>query len=331
MEAYLTSVISSEMGADGSIEFLKAHAITSRSWLLAQLELSRALKNGSRLRIPTLYQEAGRIIRWYDREDHDLFDVCADDHCQRYQGTTKAFTPAVEQAVRDTRGMVLMNGDEICDARFSKSCGGVSELFENAWGADHHDYLIPVRDQEGETLPDLTDEQTAIAWIVSSPPSYCNVTDPAVIRRILPSVDRETVDSYRWTVTYSQEELAEIIKKKSGIDFGEIVGLVPVRRGPSGRIVELHIQGTKTSLVVGKELEIRRFLSPAHLYSSAFVVETEPTVNGIPSRFTFRGAGWGHGVGLCQIGAGVMGEHGFSCEDILRHYFPGSALGRLYR
>jgi SpoIID/LytB domain protein len=223
-----------------------------------------------------------------------------------------------------------MSGDEVCDARFSKSCGGVSELFESAWSDEPHAYLPPVRDTSGEAVPELTNEAAANRWILSSPQSFCNVTDPQIIRRILPSVDRETVDSYRWSVTYRQSELSSLIASKSGINFGAIRALVPLKRGPSSRIVELRIEGSTTSLSVGKELEIRKYLSPSHLYSSAFVVEPGPDVDGVPESFTLKGAGWGHGVGLCQIGAGVMGELGHPAETILSHYFPGSQLTRIY-
>lgn len=331
VEEYLTSVISSEMSAEGPLEFLKAHAIASRSWLLAQIHLSRQLKTGKKSRASSFHHEPGRLIRWYDREDHDLYDVCADDHCQRYQGVTKAYTPAVAQAVQSTRGTVLMHNGAICDARFSKSCGGVSELYENAWDPEHHPYLVPVRDAQGAQMPDLTNEDQASAWIRSSPDSFCKLEDQALFHRILPQVDQETIDSYRWRVEFSQEELSARLKEKTGIDFGDIVSLVPVRRGASARIVELMINGSRTSLLVGKELEIRRILSPSHLRSSAFIVDTEGTKGNVPEKFILLGAGWGHGVGLCQIGAGVMGERGYAAEHILSHYFPGSKLEHLYR
>jgi stage II sporulation protein D len=330
VEDYLTSVISSEMSAEGPLEFLKAHAITSRSWLLAQIQQSRELKAGLRSRPPSVHHEAGRLIRWYDREDHRLFDVCADDHCQRYQGVTKAFTPAVAEAVNATRGQVLLYEGRICDARFSKSCGGVSELYENAWDQDHHPYLVPIRDAEDVVVPDLTTDTAAERWIRSTPSAFCLVRDPGLFERILPQVDQETTDPYRWRVDIGQDELAARLKEKLGIDFGMIQGLVPVRRGPSGRIVELRITGSRTSLTVGKELEIRRVLSASHLRSSAFVVDMMGTTGGVPDRFALTGAGWGHGVGLCQIGAGVMGARGFTAEQILLHYFHGASLKALY-
>ena len=331
VEEYLTSVISSEMSADGPLEFLKAHAITSRSWLLAQMQLSREIKSGSRSRPPSVLHEPGRLLRWYDREDHDLFDVCADDHCQRYQGVTKAYTPTVAQAVESTRGLVLTEGGRICDARFSKSCGGVSELYENAWDPEHHRYLVPVRDAEDQSLPDLRAEHAASEWIRSAPPAFCQIHDPELFRRILPQVDQETTDAYRWRVEIGQDELTVRLREKLGIDFGHIRALVPVRRGPSSRIVELAITGTRASLTVGKELEIRRILSPSHLRSSAFVVDPVGNSGGVPDRFVLTGAGWGHGVGLCQIGAGVMGSRGYTAGQILKHYFPGTALEHLYR
>jgi peptidoglycan hydrolase-like amidase len=330
VENYLTSVISSEMSSGGALEFLKAHAVTSRSWLLAQLEQSNALKAGSRVRPASIDQGPGRLVRWYDREDHDRFDVCADDHCQRYQGITRPPNAGVTLAVSETRGLVLMSGGEVCDARFSKCCGGVSELFENVWEPDPHSYLGAVRDAENGPAPDLTSEAASAGWIRSSPPSFCNVSDPALIGRILPQVDRETADFYRWTVSYTQEELAALISGKSGVDFGAIKSLQPAKRGTSGRLVELRIVGTGAMMTVGKELEIRRLLSRSHLYSSAFVVDTQDERNGVPGHFVLTGSGWGHGVGLCQIGAGVMGERGFTFGQILEHYYPGTQQCRLY-
>ncbi len=331
IEEYLNSVISSEMSAEGPLEFLKAHAIASRSWLLAQIQLSRELKSGKASRPPSFFHEPGRMIRWYDREDHALFDVCADDHCQRYQGITKAYTPAVAQAVEATRGLALLHEGRVCDARFSKSCGGISELYESAWDPEHHGYLVPVRDAPGEPLPDLTKENEAASWIRSTPTAYCRLEDPSLFHRILPQVDQETTDSYRWRVELPQDEISGRIHEKTGIDFGNIIALTPARRGPSGRIIELLVTGTKTSLTVGKELEIRRILSASHLRSSAFVVDAEGAPGEVPAKFVLTGAGWGHGVGLCQIGAGAMGDRGFTAEQILTHYFPGARIERLYQ
>ena len=330
-EEYLKSVISSEMSAEGPLEFLKAHAIASRSWLLAQMERSRALKGGTASRPPSVIQEPGRVIRWYDREDHALFDVCADDHCQRYQGITKAYTPAVAQAVEATRGLAVLADGRICDARFSKSCGGISELYENTWDPEHHTYLVPVRDASEESIPDLTQENVAASWIRSAPEGYCRLDDPAIVRRILPQVDRETAETFRWKAVLHQEELAARVREKTGIDVGNILSLTAVRRGPSGRMIELLITGTKTALTVGKELEIRRVLSASHLRSSAFVADPEEYAGVVPGKFVLTGAGWGHGVGLCQIGAGVMGDRGFTAEQILKHYFSGATIERLYQ
>ena len=331
IEEYLLSVISSEMSAEAPFEFLKAQAVASRSWLVAQLQFSRDRKAGSAARPPSVLHEPGRMIRWYDREDHALFDVCADDHCQRYQGMTKAGTPVVAEAVAATRGRVLTYEGRVCDARFSKSCGGISELYESAWDPEHHGYLVPVRDAEGESLPDLTREDLAERWIRSSPPSFCRVEDPNLARRILPTVDQETTDSYRWSIEIPQDELNTRLREKTGVDFGGIISLNPVRRGSSGRIVELRIMGKSSTLTIGKELEIRRVLSATHLPSSAFVVDDRGRAGDLPERFILMGAGWGHGVGLCQIGAGVMGERGFTADQILRHYFQGAVIERLYQ
>ncbi len=330
LETYLESVVSSEMSPAGAKEFLKAHAITSRSWLIAQITHSRGVKDGAIVRTPSVQREPGRLIRWYDREDHERFDVCADDHCQRYQGVGAVASSAAAQSVRETRGLVLMDGDEVCDARFSKSCGGVSELFENAWGPEHHAYLVPVRDAPGEKLPDLTGADAARRWIQGAEKAFCNLADRSIIEKILPRIDQNLGSLFRWTVSYTQEDLAALLASKSGIDFGAIRALVPKRRGTSGRIVELMVEGELTSLTVGKELEIRRLLSPAHLYSSAFVVDTEGMRDDVPELFVLHGAGWGHGVGLCQIGAGVMGENGYPCDAILGHYFSGAKIVQYY-
>jgi stage II sporulation protein D len=332
IESYLTSVISSEMSAKCSLNLLKAHAVTSRSWLLAQLEKSRSI--AAKGKQYTAVETPEERVRWYDREDHADFDVCADDHCQRYQGITKACTEAVQKAVEETRGNVLMAEGRVCDARFSKSCGGISEAFENVWEPARHSYLTPVWDAAGDgdrhMLPDLTHEGKASTWIRESPHAFCNTRDPRILSQVLLTFDRETVDFYRWKVEYAQAELSEIIRQRSGIDFGAILDLVPVQRGFSGRLITLTIVGTKKRLTIGKELEIRRTLSRSHLYSSAFVVEKSGVQAGVPGRFMLRGAGWGHGVGLCQIGAAVMGEEGYTAEAILRHYFRGAEIVTLY-
>lgn len=325
-EAYLESVISSEMSATSSLELLKAHAVISRSWLLAQVERKweRQGEASHERRTDTEW------IRWYDREAHRLFDVCADDHCQRYQGTTHAFTPRAVQAVRETRGELLTDEGAICDARFSKCCGGVTERYESCWDATPHRYLTPVRDSRETALPDLTQEAAATRWIRSAPDAFCHTADPQILEQVLTRCDQETTDFFRWQVEYTQAELASLIRRKSGLDFGEIVDLVPVERGASGRLVRLQIVGTRRTLTVGKELEIRRWLSETHLYSSAFVVEKSYAFGALPTRFLLRGAGWGHGVGLCQIGAAVMGAQGYSYREILAHYYPHAVLERRY-
>jgi stage II sporulation protein D len=328
VEQYLKSVISSEMSAQAPIELLRAHAITSRSWLVAMLERQKRFKNvGGPARRGR--ETEAEIVRWYDREDHTLFDVCADDHCQRYHGITKIISPAAEQAVRDTRGVFIVHSGKICDARYSKSCGGRSEVFATAWEDLTVPYLPTVSDAAVEH-PLIASEEAAERWVCSSPEAYCNTTDGSILRQVLPSFDQETTDFYRWTKTNTQEELAALLHKRSGIDFGQIRRLEPLQRGPSGRIVRLRIVGSRRTVVVGKELEIRRWLSPSHLYSSAFVVRAEGGADGIPARFTLHGAGWGHGVGFCQIGAAVMAARGFRAEHIVRHYFRGAELKKLY-
>ncbi|MBO5249730.1 MAG: SpoIID/LytB domain-containing protein [Muribaculaceae bacterium] len=332
VEDYLLSVISSEMSATASLELLKAHAVISRSWLLAQIDKNKRIEMSGEKYVAAENVE-GEMIKWYDREDHVNFDVCADDHCQRYQGITRASTPQVAKAIEATRGQVLMDGDNLCDARFSKCCGGVYEEFENCWEPVHYNYLVARRDGVNELdFPNLTVEKNAQEWILSRPEAHCNTADAEILSQVLNNYDQETTDFYRWTVTYTQDEITKLVKERSGMDYGNIVDLEPIARGTSGRLYKLKIVGTKKTLIIGKELEIRRTLSPSHLYSSAFVVEKgEKDANGLPSTFTLKGAGWGHGVGLCQIGAAVMGAKGYNYEQILLHYFIDAQIKELYK
>ena len=332
VEEYLISVISSEMNANSSLELLKAHAVISRSWLFAQMEKRKALK-GKDEGFFSFIKTKEEYIRWYDREDHTIFDVCADDHCQRYQGITKATNDTVAEAVHATRGHLLMHGKKICDARFSKCCGGVTEEFENCWEDNHYPYLTSIRDAEKEEslpFPDLTKEEEAERWIRKAPQSFCDTHDKKILSQILNNYDQETTDFYRWKVRYTQAELAELIRTKTKTDYGEIIDLIPVQRGPSGRICKLKIVGTLKTLTIGKEMEIRRTLSESHLFSSAFVVDKGEVKEGIPQWFLLSGAGWGHGVGLCQIGAAVMGEKGYTYEEILLHYYKGAEIRKFY-
>lgn len=320
VEDYLTSVISSEMSADASLELLKAHAVISRSWVLAQIR-HKASASGHVDMLDTPEER----VKWYDHDDHADFDVCADDHCQRYQGITRASRAQVRSAILSTWGEVLMHGDELCDARFSKCCGGAFEEFQYCWEPRRHDYLVAARDAvDGAPLPDQTVEANAREWILGRPDAFCSDVDESILAQVLNNYDRETVDFYRWTVDYDVDELSAIVRERSGIDFGEIRDLVPLARGTSGRIYRLKIVGSKRTMIVGKELEIRKWLSRSHLYSSAFVVER--TMHG----FRLHGAGWGHGVGLCQIGAAVMGERGFNYRQILSHYFKDAEIRSIY-
>ena len=327
LEDYLLSVISSEMRATSSAEFLKAHAVISRSWLLAQINKAKTVRGTySSYRV-----DQEEYIRWYDREDHMHFDVCADDHCQRYQGITRASTEMVEQAIQATRGQALTYEDKICDARFSKCCGGAFEEFQYCWEDVKHPYLVKQRDSKKATfLPDLRIHSEAEKWIRTSPDAFCNTKEKRILSQVLNNYDQETTDFYRWKVEYTQEELAKLIFQRSGIDYGQVIDLIPIERGTSARISKLKIIGTKKTLIIGKELEIRRTLSPSHLYSSAFVVDKTEVKNGIPGKFILTGAGWGHGVGLCQIGAAVMGEQGYAYDEILLHYYIGAAIEKLY-
>ena len=323
VEDYLVSVISSEMSATSSLELLKAHTIISRSWLYAQLQRSEKVQQSV-----LGWENEDEIIRWYAREDHTLFDFCADDHCQRYQGVTRAANPNVERAVRETNDIVLKYDGEVCDARFSKCCGGVTERFSACWENEDYDYLRALRDCGGdEPLPDLTNEASAREWIEGEPQAFCSNADKGVLSQVLNGYDQETNDFYRWRVEYTQEGLSQLIKHRSGVDFGTIIDLQPVERAASGRLVKLRVVGSKRTVTVGKELEIRRWLSESHLYSSAFVVD-KVKKEGVPC-FVLKGAGWGHGVGLCQIGAAVMGEKGYTYEQILKHYYPGAVLEKV--
>jgi len=312
------------------MELLKAHAVISRSWLLAQIQKNTNLQTEPQ-KYQTTFRTENELIKWYDREDHTHFDVCADDHCQRYQGITRSTTPLVEKAVRETHGEVLAIDGVICDARFSKCCGGVTEVFENAWEPVNHSYLQKIVDNdippEGFNL-ELDQEDAAKEWIMGNPAAFCNTSDKKVLKQILNDYDQETNDFFRWKVIYSQEELSELVKTRSGVDFGKIIDLIPVERGASSRLIKLKIVGTLKTMTIGKELEIRKTLSKSHLYSSAFIVEKQEAAGEI--HFILHGAGWGHGVGLCQIGAAVMGDKGYSYHEILLHYFRGAGLESKY-
>jgi stage II sporulation protein D len=332
LESYLASVISSEMNAKSSLQLLKAQAIVSRSWLLSQLQRSKFLKK-EKIKSTNEFISENEIIRWYDKEDHKYFDVCADDHCQRYQGITKIISDVAFQAIDQTKGIVLTYDNNLCDARYSKSCGGITESFYNVWEPIQIAYLTTIVDYKYE--PENIDlnfdsEINASKWIKGNSPAFCNLTDKKIISQVLNDFDQETKDFYRWKVEYTQEELGELIYSKTQMDFGNIIDLIPIERGNSARIIRLKIKGTKKELTFGKELEIRRILSKTHLYSSAFVVKKGTIVNEVPQNFIFYGAGWGHGVGLCQIGAAYMASKGYQFDEILFHYFMRTKLRKLY-
>lgn len=334
VEKYLESVISSEMSATSSLELLKAHAVISRSWLLAQMKKRREVAESGN-NFFSFTKKEDTLIRWYDRDDHTLFDVCADDHCQRYQGITKETSPHVAEAIRQTKGQILMDGEEICDARFSKCCGGITEEFQYCWEDTPKTYLTAVRDIAlgvEHTLPNLTNEEEAEKWIRFNPPAFCNTQDKKILSEVLNDYDQETVNFYRWKETLSQEKLQQLIADKLKMDLGAILDMKAVERGKSGRISKLQIIGTEKTFTIGKELEIRRTLNDSHLLSSAFVVDKyDKDEQGVPQRFELIGAGWGHGVGLCQIGAAVMGEQGYHYDAILLHYYQGAEIKKLYK
>jgi stage II sporulation protein D len=323
LEDYLKSVISSEMSAEAPLEFLKVQAVVARSWLLAMLAKKKTARSN------TLSKTENEIIVWQDVNDHEGFDVCADDHCQRYQGITRIISDNVRVAIESTRGQFLVSEQEICDARYSKSCGGQTEIFSTAWEDKSPPYLMSVTDDDKQNPP-IESEVEAKRWLSGRPQAFCNTTDKELLSKILPAFDQETFDFYRWQVIYERQDLEEIIRKKSGIDFGTLQNLIPLKRGPSGRINKLKIEGSKLTVIVGKELEIRRWLSKSHLLSSAFVVSKTNAADGLVKSFTITGGGWGHGVGMCQIGAAVMAAKGFKAEQILAHYFSGADIEKLY-
>lgn len=325
VEEYLESVVSSEMKATAPLEFLKAHAVISRSWLISQIMNKNASKG-----MTGMIENGQERIKWYDHSQHVDFDVCADDHCQRYQGLSKISNYNAIKAVAETAGLILSYDGNICDTRFSKCCGGAFERFDSCWGNETHPYLTEGRDlPHSPHLPDLTEEENAANWITNYPDSLCNTSDMRLLQESLNGYDQATSDFYRWKVEYSQEELTDIVKTRSGIDFGDITDLIPLKRGVSGRIIKLQIIGSKRSMTIGKELEIRRILSRSHLYSSAFIVKKEKCKNELQNIFVIRGAGWGHGVGLCQIGAAIMASKGYDFRDILSHYYPNSTLSAI--
>lgn len=333
VETYLQSVISSEMSSTAPMEYLKTQAVVSRSWLMRILsERDRGVTHKS-VETDDFSGGVARHIAWYENDNHKLFDVCADDHCQRYEGVSHIANPNAERAVAETCGEVIMSGSEVCDARFSKCCGGVSERFSSCWEDGDKAYLQPVRDSGDEAaVPDLFVEANAEQWIRSAPPSFCKGDgEDGVLSMVLNDYDLETHDFYRWREEYTNARLAALLRGKTGTDFGEVIDLKPLRRGASGRIVELLVIGTRARMIIGKELEIRRALSESHLKSSAFVVDRiDVSPRGVPARFVLVGAGWGHGVGLCQIGAAIMSSRGYGYREIIAHYFKDSKIRNIY-
>ena len=332
IEDYLLSVISSEMSATSSLELLKAHAVISRGWLLAQIEKDKKLKETEYM--ATIRTDEG-YIRWYDRQDHSRFDVCADDHCQRYQGISRVSAPQAYRAVKDTEGKVLVHEGIVCDTRYYKCCGGITEKFENVWEPVTRPYLTKIIDSESPPAgfdTDLTVEENARQWITGNPPAFCNTKDDEVLKQVLNEYDYETKDFFRWQISLTQAEIKDLLMRKINVDVGDVLDLIPLERGDSGRIIRLKISGTLQNIVIGKELEIRKALSESHLYSSAFIVEKTYKHNWskTPEKFILKGSGWGHGVGLCQIGAAIMSAKGYSYQDILNHYFPDTELKKIY-
>lgn len=331
IEDYLRSVISSEMSDKSTLQALKAHAVVSRSWLLSHMYLKEQTENKNEHVVEE--KNVTEHITWIKRQEHKLYDVCATDHCQRYHGITRLSTGMALRAVNETEGIVLTYQNEICDTRYSKCCGGITESFENVWEQKKIDYLTSVIDYKFEPENysiDFSNEECSKKWILNSLPAFCNARDKNTLSNILIDYDQKTKDFYRWEVKYSQKTLAKIIKEKTAIDFGDILDLIPGVRGASSRLITLKIIGSKKTLIVGKELEIRRILSSTHLYSSAIVIEKQEVKDGVPQKFIIKGAGWGHGVGLCQIGAAVMSAEGYKFDEILSHYFSRAMLKKNY-
>lgn len=321
IEDYVRSVVASEMSSFAPIEFLKAHAIVARTWVLAKITKKEKGFHP--------HKQNGEILRIYDESDHDLFDICADDHCQRYHGFTKVLSDQVDKAVRDTDGIVLKYGETFCDARYSKCCGGRTEVYSTAWEDKDLPYLISVSDGQVE-FPPIRNEAEMEKWVRSRPPAFCNVQEKKLLSTILNNVDLTTENFFRWQLKLEREEIEDLLKKKAGIDLGEIKKIVPAIRGPSGRIKKLLVEGEKGSVLLGKELEIRRVLSHTHLLSSAFFIEEERDKKNRLKSVKLFGAGWGHGVGMCQIGAAVMAHMGYTCKEILKHYYRGARLENIY-
>ncbi|MCH7826855.1 MAG: SpoIID/LytB domain-containing protein [Bacteroidetes bacterium] len=331
IEDYLRGVISSEMSDKSTLQALKAHSVISRSWLLSQMYSKNQKENKNEHVVEN--ENATEHITWTKRQEHQLYDVCASDHCQRYHGITRLSTGMALRAVNETEGIVLTYQNEICDTRYSKCCGGITESFENVWEPEKIDYLTSMNDYKFEPENyslDFSNEESSKKWIINTPPAFCNTMDKNILSNILIDYDQKTQDCYRWEVKYNQKTLAKIIKEKTTIDFGDIIDLIPVERGASSRLITLKIIGSKKTLIIGKELEIRRILSSTHLYSSAIVIEKQKIKDGIPQKFIIKGAGWGHGVGLCQIGAAVMSAEGYKFDEILSHYFSRTTFKKIY-
>ncbi len=299
VERYLESVISSEMSGDCPSALLHAHTVIARSWLLAQMQ----------------------------NPPHVNYLVCHDDHCQRYQGMRR-WTKSAGNAVKDTHGEVLTYQGEICDTRYSKSCGGITENFENCWPPQKVSYcqtIVDAPENKISPVPDLTKEENVRTWVTFRPASFCNAT-PQELERLLVEYDREIKDLFRWEVIYSQDEITKLIESKTQRKLGQLKEIKTGKRGRSGRLLSIDFIGTTGNIHVDDQLEIRRVLSPSHLYSACFVVDTEGGKDSVPDKFILRGGGWGHGVGLCQIGAAVMSTHGYDYKQILQHYYRGTEL-----
>ena len=332
LETYLSCVVCSEMAADCPLSLIEAHSVISRSWLLAQ-RVARARSTTSASSADKVDVVAGgTVLRWYDQSAHQLFDVCAEDHCQRYHGLGRIGTDTVLEAIEHTRGQVLTHDGAFCDTRYSKCCGGLTEDARVAWGDDEIPYLVPFFDGPVSAAPgvSIASEAGFSEFLHNARGAYCQCDQGDVLDIILPERDRRTTpDFFRWCESLSATRATELVHDKLGLDLGRVVALEPVARGESGRLWKLRIVGEKGHVTIGKELEIRRVLSATHLLSSAFMVESQGASDR-PDTFVLHGAGWGHGVGLCQIGAAIMAMNGTSHRDILAHYFPGTALDTAY-
>jgi SpoIID/LytB domain protein len=299
VETYLEGVVPSEMHPNFPEEALKAQAVAARSKALANLGLVHSA---------------------------DPFDFCSDVHCQVYGGLSKTAASA-NRAVKKTAGLVLWEGGKIIDAVYGGVCGGHTEDVDKAWRTAPKRHLQGIADgpRQLKRYEPLDDESNVRSWIQDSPPSYCNTLTGS-----LPDALNYTKKYFRWEVTLPQDELRSQIERRLGRNLGAVRDLIPISRGVSGRITKLKIVGTNGEQIVEGELNVRKCLSSTTLWSSCFIVERKDGGSAPPESFTLRGAGWGHGIGMCQTGAAIMALKGYGFDRILKHYYKNVRIKKLY-